>query len=659
MFSTFTNELKKHLYNAKKEMNELKHSYIGSEHFILAVLKDSNNLSRILNNYGITYDRFRKSVIDLVGIGNSNESLFIYTPLFKKVLEDAIQIAKNNNLDVSMENVFLSIMDEAEGVAYRIFCDYLIDIDSLYDEVDDLNVSFIPKNRYIDEVGIDLCKKAINDDVDPVIGREKETDRLIEIICRRTKRNPLLIGEAGVGKTSIVEEFARRLAFKEVPQKLQNKRVVSISMASLVAGTKYRGEFEEKVLKIFDDLEKSDDVIVFIDEIHTLVGAGGADGAIDASNILKPALARGKVIVIGATTTKEYNKYIEDDKALSRRFQTIMVEEPKEKELFNILNKLKTKYEEYHNVSISTSILKYIIKLSKIYLPYRKEPDKSIDILDEACSKISIGKDKETVKKSNYLKRIAKINIMKSNMLVLNKYAELIKLRNEERKLLSNINKIDLKIMTNNRRKKLTKESIDDVISSRSNITLYNSLNTKSVLSTLKKELKARFTGQNDAINKLIEQTKEYININKHDKLLYFTFNGNDCEYMNSFAKLYGKILLDDRTTVIDLESYRSIDTFIMNNKSLIENLKEYPQSLLIFNNLDNAIYDIKDYINKIIKDGKIELEKDTVYINHLIVINIEKEKESNLGFNNFNKIDSNTLNVIHFNKEEKEHIVI
>ena len=659
MFSTFTNELKKHLYNAKKEMNELKHSYIGSEHFILAVLKDSNNLSRILNNYGITYDRFRKSVIDLVGIGNSNESLFIYTPLFKKVLEDAIQIAKNNNLDVSMENVFLSIMDEAEGVAYRIFCDYLIDIDSLYDEVDDLNVSFIPKNRYIDEVGIDLCKKAINDDVDPVIGREKETDRLIEIICRRTKRNPLLIGEAGVGKTSIVEEFARRLAFKEVPQKLQNKRVVSISMASLVAGTKYRGEFEEKVLKIFDDLEKSDDVIVFIDEIHTLVGAGGADGAIDASNILKPALARGKVIVIGATTTKEYNKYIEDDKALSRRFQTIMVEEPKEKELFNILNKLKTKYEEYHNVSISTSILKYIIKLSKIYLPYRKEPDKSIDILDEACSKISIGKDKETVKKSNYLKRIAKINIMKSNMLVLNKYAELIKLRNEERKLLSNINKIDLKIMTNNRRKKLTKESIDDVISSRSNITLYNSLNTKSVLSTLKKELKARFTGQNDAINKLIEQTKEYININKHDKLLYFTFNGNDCEYMNSFAKLYGKILLDDRTTVIDLESYRSIDTFIMNNKFLIENLKEYPQSLLIFNNLDNAIYEIKDYINKIIKDGKIELEKDTVYINHLIVINIEKEKESNLGFNNFNKIDSNTLNVIHFNKEEKEHIVI
>ncbi|MBR4671776.1 MAG: ATP-dependent Clp protease ATP-binding subunit [Bacilli bacterium] len=659
MFSTFTNELKKHLYNAKKEMNELKHSYIGSEHFILAVLKDSNNLSRILNNYGITYDRFRKSVIDLVGIGNSNESLFIYTPLFKKVLEDAIQIAKNNNLDVSMENVFLSIMDEAEGVAYRIFCDYLIDIDSLYDEVDDLNVSFIPKNRYIDEVGIDLCKKAINDDVDPVIGREKETDRLIEIICRRTKRNPLLIGEAGVGKTSIVEEFARRLAFKEVPQKLQNKRVVSISMASLVAGTKYRGEFEEKVLKIFDDLEKSDDVIVFIDEIHTLVGAGGADGAIDASNILKPALARGKVIVIGATTTKEYNKYIEDDKALSRRFQTIMVEEPKEKELFNILNKLKTKYEEYHNVSISTSILKYIIKLSKIYLPYRKEPDKSIDILDEACSKISIGKDKETIKKSNYLKRIAKINIMKSNMLMLNKYAELIKLRNEERKLLSNINKIDLKIMTNNRRKKLTKESIDDVISLRSNITLYNSLNTKSVLSTLKKELKARFTGQNDAINKLIEQTKEYININKHDKLLYFTFNGNDCEYMNSFAKLYGKILLDDRTTVIDLESYRSIDTFIMNNKSLIENLKEYPQSLLIFNNLDNAIYDIKDYINKIIKDGKIELEKDTVYINHLIVINIEKKKESNLGFNNFNKIDSNTLNVIHFNKEEKEHIVI
>ena len=658
MFSTFTNELKKHLYSAKKEMNELKHSYIGSEHFVLSLLKDNNKISIILNSYGITYDRFKQSVIDLIGMGKSREGLFIYTPLFKKILEESIVIAKNNNIDVSLENVFLSILDEAEGVAYRIFCDYQIDIDSLYDDVDNMNASFVSKNRYIDEVGVDLCKKALNNEIDPVIGREKETERLIEIICRRNKRNPLLIGEAGVGKTSIVEEFARRLAFNEVPVRLQNKRVVSISMASLVAGTKYRGEFEEKVLKIFDDLEQSDDVIVFIDEIHTLVGAGGADGAIDASNILKPALARGKVIVIGATTTREYNKYIEDDKALSRRFQTIMVEEPKEKDLFNILSKLKNNYEEYHNVSISSSVIKYIIKLSKIYLPYRKEPDRSIDVLDEACSLISVSQDKYMIKKSNYLKKITRINKLKNDMLLSNKYEELIRLRNEERKLLSNINKIDLKMMIDKRRKELTKESINKVVTLRSNITLYNFFDTKSVLLKLKKELKQEFTGQDNVIDGLLSLTKMHMKIDKDTPLLNITFKGNNCDYMNSFAKSYGEILFGNHVTTIDLESYGSVDSFITNNKNFLFGLKEYPQSLLIINNLDNCIYEMKDYINKIIKEGKVELEKDMIYLNHLTIINIEKEKESSLGFNNYNKLDGNRSNMFHFNKEE-EYIVI
>lgn len=648
MFSTFTNELKKSIYDAKKEMNELKHSYIGSEHFVLSILKHNNRLSKILNNYQITYDRFKQSVIDLIGIGTSCEDLFVYTPLFKKVLEESIDIAKNNNIDVTLESVFLSILDEAEGVAFRIFCDYDIDVDSLYDYIDNINTKVLPKNRYIDEIGIDLCKKALNNEIDPVVGREKEVDRLIEIICRKNKRNPLLIGEAGVGKTSIVEEFARRLAFNEVPIKLQNKRVVSISIASLVAGTKYRGEFEEKVLKIFDELEQCDDVIVFIDEVHTLVGAGGADGAIDASNILKPALARGKIIVIGATTTREYNKYIEEDKALSRRFQTIMVEEPNEQSLIKILNKVKNTYEEYHNVSISDDLIKYIIKLSKIYLPYRKEPDKSIDILDESCSKISTIKDKDAIKKSNYMKKILEINNMKNELLMSNNYKFLIDIRNKERDLLSKINKLNLKQMSCKSKKELTKQAVNEVVTSRSNITIYDDLSIKSVLTKLKRELKSKFVEQKTVIDTLIDYSKSILKIDKYDRPFVIDFKGINKEMMTCFAKEYGK-LFDNHVMEVDLESIQSINKLLSNNDESIQKIKEYPRTLLIIHNMNNCILEIKDYINKIIKDGYIlDLNDNKIYINHSVFIFIEKIKNTSIGFISTNRKESNN-NILYF----------
>lgn len=646
----FSKELKECILNSKKEMNELKHSYIGSEHFILAILNSNYNLSNVLYKYEITYERFKQSIIDLIGYGDDVEKLFIYTPLFKKILEDSINCCADTNSLVTLENVFLTLLDEAEGVAYRIFCEYGIDIDSLYDEIDKTSYKISNKTKYIEEVGIDICKKALNHELDPVVGRDKEVDRLIEIICRKNKRNPLLIGEAGVGKTSIVEELANRIVNNNVPSKLLNKKIVSISMASLVSGTKYRGEFEEKVLRIFDEIEKDNDIIVFIDEIHTLVGAGGADGAIDASNILKPALARGKIVIIGATTTYEYNKYIEKDKALSRRFQTVLVNEPSENELLKILAKIKTNYEEYHNVIINNDIISYIVKLSKIYLPYRKEPDKSIDILDEACSKASIIKDEKVKEKEKYIDNLNYINIIKNNYLLNNDYKKLLAVKKEERKILSDINKLDFEIMNNKKKKIINKDIINSVITTRSNIPVYNDKTAKNVLRALKKELKTRFVTENEEINELVEFSEEVLSIEKKEKPKSILFIGSKDRNKKELANLYGKYLFNDKIIDLDLSIYSSSNK-LLSNHSVFSSIKENPFSLIIVTNYYNSIIEVRDVIDKILTDSKLELEDGMLlHFNNSVIIFIEDTIKSSIGFNNkSDNINRNVDKIINF----------
>ena len=319
MFGNFKEDARKVLVTAKKEMYELRHPYIGSEHLLLAIIKENQNIAKKLKEYNLTYDKFKKEIIDVVGIGNIESKWFLYTPLLKRIMENAIIDSKeNNNGEVTTEHLFSSLLEEGEGVAIRVLIGMDIDIDSLYREFTYklANTTYKKKNKklLLEEMGVDLTKKALNNELDPVIGREKEIKRVLEILLRRTKNNPILIGEAGVGKTAIVEELSRMIANDEVPHVLKGKRIISLDMATTVAGTKYRGEFEERVRKILKEIEENDDIILFIDEIHTLVGAGGAEGAIDASNIFKPALARNKLRCIGATTINEYKKYIRMDK---------------------------------------------------------------------------------------------------------------------------------------------------------------------------------------------------------------------------------------------------------------------------------------------------------------------------------------------------------
>ena len=374
MYNNFTEEARKILMSAKEEMKQLKHPYVGSEHLLLSILKSDNEISNKLKEYDLDYDKFKKEIIDIVGVGSTTSECFLYTPLLKRVLENAIYDSKeNNNGNVTISHLFSSLLEEGEGIAIRILISMNIDLDELYHEF----AYKIPvkknknKKLLIDELGVDLTKKASDGLFDPVIGRDDEIKLVIEILSRRKKNNPILIGEAGVGKTAIVEELARMIVNNEVPNMLKNKRIISLDMATTVAGTKYRGEFEERVNKILNELEDSDDIILFIDEIHTLVGAGGAEGAIDASNIFKPALARNKMRCIGATTTLEYKKYISSDKALDRRFQKVEVNDPDRKTLKRILLSARDTYSNYHKTIISDEIIDYIIELSDKYIKNR------------------------------------------------------------------------------------------------------------------------------------------------------------------------------------------------------------------------------------------------------------------------------------------------
>ena len=331
MFSRFTEDAQKILIMSKKEMQELKHPYVSSEHLLLSILHYGNpELISFLNIHNLTYNKVKEEIIQVLGTGNKESSWFLYTPLLKKIIENAVLDSKDDGTFVTVERLFVSLLEEGEGVANRIMMGLNIDLDALYEKfsrqfVHDSNTN---TKLYIDEVAVDFTEQAKKGEFDPVIGRDEQIGQMIEILLRRKKNNPLLIGDAGVGKTALVEELARRIVLGIVPNELKNMRVLSVSIASLVAGTKYRGEFEERLNKMIEELEHVSNVILFIDEIHTIIGAGGAEGAIDASNILKPYLARGKIKVIGATTKLEYTKFFEGDKAFDRRFQKIIIDEP-------------------------------------------------------------------------------------------------------------------------------------------------------------------------------------------------------------------------------------------------------------------------------------------------------------------------------------------
>lgn len=372
MNNNFSYEVKKILKNAEKECMSLNHPYVGTEHLLLSLLKCAS-VSEITKKYNLTYEILKNELINVVGKASKKSEVILYTPLLRQVIDDATREKK-----ISEKEILGILLTSDDGIALRLLLGLDIDIDGLYKE--------LTSDDYyeLNEIGEKLVG------TNKLIGRDKEINSIIEILLRKNKNNPILIGEAGVGKSAIVEELARRIDASLVPEKLRGKKIISVDMASMLSNTKYRGEFETRLNNIIKEIKKSKNIILFIDEIHTIVKTGGGEGSIDAANILKPYLANDKIKIIGATTTMEYEKFIAPDKALSRRFQSVMISEPSESETIQILLGVKTSYEAYHNVKISDDNIKNIVHLANKYMYINHNPDKSLDLLDTVLSRVNI-----------------------------------------------------------------------------------------------------------------------------------------------------------------------------------------------------------------------------------------------------------------------------
>ena len=657
MFGNFEEEARKVLVMAKKEMYDLRHPYVSSEHLLLAILKLSSEISDKLKEYDLDYNSFKAEIIKVIGTGSKPSEWFLYTPLLKRILENAVCDARdNNNGIVTVNHLFASLLEEGEGVAIRILVGMGIDIDELYDDFAYKLVSKSSnKKLLIDEIGTDLNKKAMAGMLDPVTGRDKEIKRVLEILSRRGKNNPLLIGDAGVGKTAIVEELASMIVRGEVPLNLRGKRIISLDMASSVAGTKYRGEFEERMNQILKEIEENDDIILFIDEIHTLVGAGGAEGAIDASNIFKPALARGKIRCIGATTTEEYKKFIEKDKALERRFQKVVIEAPDVKTVKDILVNLKEIYEGYHKVILDDGILDLIIDLSERYMYNRRQPDKAIDILDEVCAKVSIKEGKNLKEYRRCNKELKDVISNKKKAIIDNDFELASSYKTEESKLMNDINNLELLLYKKSPRR-VTKHDVAEVVNEKTGIPVYELLSEKKTI--IKKSLdilKKKIYGQEEAVRAASDIAKK-IKLGFNDKCYSMLFCGPSGVGKTALAKELGKCLAGNNVIRLDMSEYKeahSISKIIgappgyvgyEDVGNVLEDIRNKPFSVLILDEIEKAHRDIINLFLGVLDEGVMKDSRgNEVRFDNVVIIMTSNSgfNEINVGFNNENNLSS------------------
>ncbi len=643
MFQNFSEEARKTITIAKQEMQSLKHPYVGSEHLLLAILKSKENISSRLKEYSLSYENFREELIKTIGCGKEKSEWFLYTPILKNIFGNAIEISKELNCEVATEHLLMGMLEEGEGIAIRILMNMGIDIDKMYHD-------FIlkpakkgkKKKLLIEELGVDFTEKARKGEFDPVIGREKELKRMMEILTRRNKNNPLLIGDAGVGKTAIVEELSRRIVSGEVPSKLLNKRVINIDMSSLVAGTKYRGEFEDKINKLIKEIEESDDFILFIDEIHTLIGAGGAEGAIDASNILKPALARNKMHCIGATTTLEYKKYMESDKALDRRFQTILIEEPKLETVKNILLGLKPIYEKFHHVTMSEEILDQLIYLTDKYLSERKNPDKTIDILDEVCAHANLKENKKVKKYRELSTQLKEMIDCKKESIIEQDFQKAIDYREKENRIRHEMNQLELEI-SHQGYGTVNKKDLEEVLKMKIDMPIYELSNASKNKKTLQKQLERKVIGQRKAISELLDI---YLQNQEEHKCYGVLFSGSSGVGKTLLAEEFGH-LFSNHVVRLDMSEYseaHSISKLIGSPAGYVgyddachafEEIRTNPFSVLILDEIEKAHPKVWNLFFQILDNSELKDSKGNVIDFHNVILllttNVSQKKE--LGF--------------------------
>jgi len=515
-FEKFSERARRALTRAQEEAQHFGHNYIDTEHILLGLIAEEEGVaSKVLANLGIAANKVRAAVEFVVGRGERPSIGEVgLTPRAKKVIEIAVDEARRlNHSYIGTEHLLLGLLHEREGTAAGVLESFGITLEKVQAEINNLLSQGVPQTRaaargpartpVLDQLGIDLTTAARAGKLDPVIDRDKEIERVVQILSRRTKNNPALIGEPGVGKTAIVEGLAHRIVLREVPEMLQDKRVVTLDIGSLVAGTKYRGEFEERLKKVIDEIKNAGNCVLFVDEFHTIVGAGAAEGAVDASNILKPSLSRGEIQCIGATTLDDYRKYVEKDAALERRFQPVIVAEPTIEETLDILQGIKERYEEHHHLIISDDALQAAAPLAARYIPDRFLPDKAIDLMDEAASRVRIKRGVVPISLTEARRALESVRKDKEGAISSQQYEYAAELRDREVQLMDKIKSMEQKWHVEQKQDKptVTEEDIAEVVSMWTGIPVVRlTTDESSRLLKMEEALHRRIIGQDEAI---------------------------------------------------------------------------------------------------------------------------------------------------------------
>lgn len=639
-FNYFTQKSNEALNLAIKSAENLGHNYVGSEHILLGLLKTESGMAySVLDEKGITASDLEDFIKENIGVGNPTRlTPDDFTPRSKRVLDVAFQIARGMlNSFVDTEHILLALLQEGDSYAVKFINSAGIDERQLFEEIA-ANVgrgearqsengkkskNGKSKTPTLDEFGKDLTALAKEGKIDPVIGREEEIQRVIQILSRRTKNNPCLIGEPGVGKTAIAEGLALKIVRNEVPELLAGKKIVALDLTSMVAGTKYRGDFEERIKKAMDEVKNAKDVILFIDEVHTIIGAGAAEGATDAANILKPSLARGEIQVIGATTINEYRKNIEKDAALERRFQPVMVGEPTEEEAIEILKGLRDKYEAHHKVKIPDDAIVSAVKMSSRYIADRFLPDKAIDLIDEAASRVRLKAYTVPDNLKEMEKELKSLEEEKSSAVRAQDYEQAAVIRDKENKLktLLDEEKEKWKNLSSHQVKEISVEDIASVVSSWTGIPATQITEEESQrLLNLEKILHERIVGQDQAVTSVARAIRRGRAGLKNPKrpIGSFIFLGPTGVGKTELCKTLAEAMFGDEDAIIRLDMSEYMEKHTVSKLigsppgyvgfdeggQLTEKIRRKPYSVVLFDEIEKAHPDVFNMLLQILEDG-------------------------------------------------------
>ena len=644
MMYKFTSRAEKAINIANEIAAELGHNYIGTEHLLYGLIDEGSGLaSKVLQDQGLTSEKVLEEIDELIGRGEAIDKPAGFTPRTKRVIENAfIEAKKMGNDFIGTEHLLIGIMVEGDSIAVRILMDSDVNSQKLYNDLvkvikegdEDSESSKSNSNssrgsynstQTLNQYGTDLTKRAMDGKLDPVIGRKDEIDRVIQILSRRSKNNPCLIGEPGVGKTAVVEGLAEKIIAEDVPEMLKGKRVVSLDMSSMIAGAKYRGDFEERIKKCLNEVKKAGDVILFIDEIHTIVGAGSAEGAVDAANILKPLLARGEIQLIGATTLNEYRKYIEKDSALERRFSPVTVLEPTPEDTVKILQGIRDKYEAHHNVQITDEAIESAVKLSVRYITDRFLPDKAIDLIDEAASRIKMKTYTVPDKIKDIENQVEELGKEKEEAIRVQDFEKAASLRDKEHELKDKLEK-DKKKWENKNSKAVTtlkEDDIAEVISSWTNIPVKRlTQDENEKLKNLEHTLHERVIGQDEAVSAVAKAIRRgRLGLKDPNRPIgSFLFLGQTGVGKTELSKALAETLFGNEDSMIRIDMSEYMESHTVSKLigappgyvgfdeagQLTEKVRRKPYSVILFDEIEKAHPDVMNMLLQILDDGRL-----------------------------------------------------